>query len=157
MKSRDIFLATLPPALWAVAYAVAKPATAHFPPLFLMSLAYALTGAALFRPGLAWRTPAWAIILGATLGGSVQSALIFSGIARVPASLAILVVQSQVPFAVLGAWAIGRERLSIQRLIGLAVSLGGVALVVGTPGSLGETGGLLLIICGTLSWGAAQG
>jgi O-acetylserine/cysteine efflux transporter len=157
MMSRDILLAILPPTLWAVAYAVAKPATAHFPPLFLMSLAYALTAATLFRPSLAWRTPSWAIILGATLGGSVQSALIFSGIARVPATLAILVVQSQVPFAVLAAWAIGRERLSVRRLIGIAVSLGGVAFVVGTPGPLGETGGLLLIVCGTLSWGAAQG
>src|SRR5882724_965838 len=142
MKPRDIVLAILPPALWAVAYVIAKPATTHFPPLFLMSLAYALTAAALLRPGPLWRTPLWAIALASTLGGSVQSALIFSGIARVPASLAILVVQSQVPFAVIAAWAIGRERLSVRRLIGIAVSLGGVTLVVGAPGSLGEIGGL---------------
>lgn len=157
MKPRDIALAILPPALWAIAYTVAKPATAHFPPLLLVSIAYAMTAAALIRPGQSWHTPVWAIVVSATFGGAVQSALIFSGIALVPASTAILVVQSQVPFAVIAAWVIGRERMSMRRLIGIAISLGGVALIVGTPQSMGEIGGLLLIVCGTLSWGISQG
>jgi O-acetylserine/cysteine efflux transporter len=157
MSPRDAFLACLPPALWAVTYVIAKPATAHFPPLFLMSVVYALTAVTLFRPGLARLTPPWVIATSATLGGAVQSALIFTGIARVPASLAILVVQSQVPFAVLAAWAIGQERLDTHRVAGIAVSLVGIALVVGAPQSLNDVGGLLLIVGGTLSWGIAQG
>jgi O-acetylserine/cysteine efflux transporter len=128
----------------------------RFPPLFLMSLVYAVTALALYRPWLRPRTPVWAVIAAATLGASLQSALIFSGIAKVPATMAILTVQSQVPFAVLATWLVGQERTNARRLAGVAISLAGVALVVGLPDSVGETGGLLLIVLGTLCWGVAQ-
>jgi len=52
MRPRDIGLATLAPTLWTVTYIVAKPATAHFPPMFLMSMIYALTGVIL---AISWR------------------------------------------------------------------------------------------------------
>ena len=156
MKPRDIALASLPPTLWAVAYTIAKPATESFPPILLMSIVYALTAAALFRPWIRLQTSFWAVLAAATLGCSLQSALIFSGIARVPATMAILVVQSQVPFAVLAALAIGQQHLNSRSLIGIAIALLGVALIVGMPNSIGETEGLLLIVSGTLSWGVAQ-
>jgi len=44
-----------------------------------------------------------------------------------------------------------------RRLGGIALSLAGVALVVGVPGSVGQIRGLLLIVLGTLCWGIAQG
>jgi O-acetylserine/cysteine efflux transporter len=157
MTPRDIALATLPPALWAITYVIAKPATAHFPPMFLVGMVYALTAAMLVRPWRRWRTPFLTLLACGTFGGAVQSALIYCGIARVPASMTILVVQSQVPFAVLAAWAFGQERLNPRRAAGIAVALAGIALVVGLPNAVGETGGLLLIVLGTASWGAAQG
>lgn len=157
MRPRDVALATLPPALWAIAYTIAKPAMLTFPPMFLMALVYAVTALALFRPSVGQQTPLWALVAAATLGGSLQSALIFSGIALVPSTMAVLTVQSQVPFAVLAAWAIGQEQLNGRRLGGIALSLAGVALVVGMPASAGEFKGLLLIVLGTLCWGIAQG
>ncbi|GLS21036.1 hypothetical protein GCM10007874_40530 [Labrys miyagiensis] len=45
----------------------------------------------------------------------------------------------------------------MQRLLGITVSLTGVALVVGFPDGVGQVRGLLLIVLGTLSWGIAQG
>ena len=101
MSPRDVALATLPPALWAITYVIAKPATAHFPPLLLVSMVYGLTAAMLVRRR--WRTPILTLLACGTFGGGVQSALIYAGIARVPATMTILVVQSQVPFAVLAA------------------------------------------------------
>lgn len=157
MRPRDVALASLPPALWAIAYTIAKPAMETFPPLFLMSIVYAITALALFRPQVKLQTPLWAMMIAATLGASLQSALIFSGIALVPATMAILTVQSQVPFAVLASWLIGQERLDGRRFAGIALSLSGVALVVGLPESLGAVRGLLLIVLGTVCWGAAQG
>jgi O-acetylserine/cysteine efflux transporter len=143
--------------LWAIAYTIAKPAMQTFPPMFLMAIVYAITALALFRPWVGRQTPLWALVVAATLGGSLQSALIFSGIALVPATMAVLTVQSQVPFAVLAAWAIGQERMNGRRLGGIALSLAGVALVVGVPESVGQFRGLLLIMLGTLCWGIAQG
>jgi len=157
MRPGDVVLASLPPALWAIAYTIAKPAMAAFPPLFLMSIVYAITALMLYRPRAKRRTPIWAMVVAATLGTSLQSALIFSGIALVPATLAILAVQSQVPFAVLAAWLIGQERLDGRRFTGIALSLSGVALVVGMPESLGTVRGLVLIVLGTVCWGVAQG
>lgn len=156
MRPRDVALATLPPALWAIAYTIAKPAMQNFPPLFLMSIIYGITAVALFRPDGKRQTPLWVIIIGSTLGGSLQSGLIFCGIALVPATTAIMTVQSQVPFAVLAAWAMGLEPINRRRLLGIVISLAGVALVVGMPNSAGEIRGLLMIMLGTLSWGIAQ-
>lgn len=157
MTRGDIVLAVAPPALWALTYTIAKPVTQSFPPMFLMSIAYALTAVALFRPWSDLKTSHWALLAAATLGASVQSALIFSGIALVPASTAVLVVQSQVPFAVLAAWVIGQERMNVRRLVGIAMAISGVALIVGLPESIGDIKGLLLIVSGTLCWGIAQG
>jgi hypothetical protein len=53
---RDIAFATLPPALWALTYVIARPATMHFPPVFLMAMVFALTALMLARPWR-WRTP----------------------------------------------------------------------------------------------------
>lgn len=156
MRPRDIALATLPPTLWAIAYTIAKPAMQTFPPLFLMSIVYGIAAVALFRPNGKRRTPLWVIITGSTLGGSLQSGLIFGGIALVPATAAIMTVQSQVPFAVLAAWTLGLESINGRRLIGIVISLAGVGLVVGMPDSAGEIRGLLMIILGTLAWGIAQ-
>lgn len=156
MRARDIALAATPPALWALAYTIAKPTMQSFPPLFLMGIVYAITAVALFRPNPNRQTPFWVIFVGSVLGASVQSGLIFTGIALVPASTAIITVQSQVPFAVLAAWAIGLEQINHRRFAGIILSLGGVSLVVGLPNSIGEIRGLLMIVAGTLSWGIAQ-
>jgi O-acetylserine/cysteine efflux transporter len=156
MNPRDIALAILPPALWAITYVIAKPATAHFPPLFLIAIVYALTALVMARPWR-WRTPFIILLACGTLGGALQSGLIFAGIARVPASLASLAVQSQVPFAVIAAWLLGQEKLRFSNLAGIAVALAGVAIVVGVPATAGENWGLVLIVIGTASWGASQG
>lgn len=156
MPPRDVALATLPPLLWAIAYTVAKPATAAFPPLLLISMAYAVTAFVLLTPWRPLRTPLWAVVVAGTFGASLQSALIFSGIAQIPASMAILVVQSQVPFAVLSVWAIGQEKIQIRRLAGIVLALAGVAMVVGLPDAAGNIRGSLLVVLGTVSWGIAQ-
>jgi O-acetylserine/cysteine efflux transporter len=93
----------------------------------------------------------------AALGGAIQSGLVFTALAGLPASLASLAVQLQVPFAVLASAAICGERLSLRRTFGILIAFGGVALSSG----LIESGSvrlhpLLLMLLGTMSWGVAQ-
>jgi O-acetylserine/cysteine efflux transporter len=76
--------------------------------------------------------------------------------ATLPASTAILVVQSQVPFAVLCAWVICGERPDLRRLLGVAVELLGIVLIVGAPEAVSALGALALVLLGTLSWGISQ-
>ncbi len=155
MKLRDITLALAAPILWGVGFTFAKPALAQFPPMLMMVMIYAATTLLLVgrrRP----RTPLWAMLLFGAGGGAVQSILIFTGLSHLPASTAVLVLQSQVPFAVLCAWLIGKERLSASRLLGIAIAIGGVALIAGAPQSVSDYPSLLLVILGALIWAAAQ-
>jgi O-acetylserine/cysteine efflux transporter len=155
VKLRDITLALAAPILWGVGFTFAKPALAQFPPMLMMVMIYAATTLLLVgrrRP----RTPLWAMLLFGAGGGAVQSILIFTGLSHLPASTAVLVLQSQVPFAVLCAWLIGKERLSASRLLGIAIAIGGVALIAGAPQSVSDYPSLLLVILGALIWAAAQ-
>lgn len=157
MPVRDVLVAISPPLLWALTYALAKPGLAHFPPLFFTAVVYTIAAVLLWRPKERSKTPLPALIVIATLGGTVQSALVFGALADMPASLASLAVQLQVPFAVLAASAICQERLSIRRLAGILVAFTGVALASGALGA-GDvnTYPMLLMTLGTMSWGIAQ-
>ena len=134
MKPREIVIACCPPTLWALSYVFAKPAIAHFPPLFMVALAYGASAIILLKQALRSRTAWWAMLMIGALGGAIQSSLIFGGLRFLPASTAGLVVQSQVPFAILSAWAICGERPSVRRLTGIAiVFVDGIVLVAGAP------------------------
>jgi drug/metabolite transporter (DMT)-like permease len=52
MTPRDIALACCPPIIWSLSYVFAKPAIAHFPPLFMIGLAYAVGAIVLLRQAL---------------------------------------------------------------------------------------------------------
>jgi O-acetylserine/cysteine efflux transporter len=157
MRPWDIALACCPPALWAFSYVFAKPAIAHFPPLSMIGLAYGMSALILLPRSLKAKTPWWAMFLIAAFGGAIQSALIFAGLARLPASTAILVVQSQVPFAILSAWVFSGERPNAQRLVGVAIVFAGIALITGAPEAIGAWSALASVVLGTLSWGISQG
>lgn len=156
MKPRDIALALAAPILWGVGFTFAKPALQQFPPMLMMVMIYVATSALLLGRRSRPRTPLWALLLIGALGGAVQSILIFSGLARLPASTAVLVVQAQVPFAVLCAWLIGKERLSAIRLVGIAIAIAGVALIAGAPEAVDNYPSLVMVVVGGLFWAVAQ-
>lgn len=156
MKPRDIALALAAPILWGVGFTFAKPALAQFPPMLMMVMIYVATALLLIGRRRRLRTPLWAMLVIGVCGGALQSILIFSGLSHLPASTAVLVVQSQVPFAVLCAWLIGKERLSAARLVGIAIAVGGVALIAGAPEATSDYPSLLMVVLGALAWAAAQ-
>jgi O-acetylserine/cysteine efflux transporter len=156
MKPRDIALACCPSVLWALSYVFAKPAISHFPPLFMVSLAYAISAVALLPQTLKSKTPWWAMFLIAAFGGAIQSSLIFGGLKKLSASTTILVVQSQVPFAIFCAWLLCGERPSARRLLGIGIVFIGIVLIAGAPDSAGAWGALAMVLLGTLSWGLSQ-
>lgn len=157
MKPRDIALALAAPILWGVGFTFAKPALQQFPPMLMMVIIYVATAAVLLvRRQRRLRTPVWMMLAIGACGGAVQSILIFSGLAHLPASTAVLVVQSQVPFAVLSAWVIGSERLNAARLVGIAIAICGVALIAGAPEATSDYPSLLMVIGGALVWAFAQ-
>lgn len=155
MLLKDVLLAVTAPTLWGAGFAVIKPVVEHFPPLLMMALVYAITLVAL-SGRLRWvRSPWWGLALVAGLGVTVQGGMIYTALGDLPASTTVLLIQLQVPFAVLSAWAVGKERLDGRRLVGMALAFAGVALVVGAPEAAAITP-FLLVTGGSLAWGMSQ-
>ena len=156
MTLRDVLLALVPPVLWATGYSIGKGALLHFQPLFATAMTYAIAGAILYRPRAGVRTPLGWLLVMSVFACGLQSALIFFGISLVDTSLANLVVQAQVPFAILFAILLGLERLNPLRMAGVVLAMGGIAIVVGMPRPGSTFLGLASILLGTASWGLGQ-
>lgn len=134
MTRRQILLALLPPLFFGTGFTIAKPAVTHFPPLFMMLMVY--TGIAVVlsmthRERL--KTPWAAIVVIAAFAVTIQGAFLFWGLRSVPATVANLVLQLQIPIAIVLDWLIMKERLDARKIAGTALSTAGVAIVIGLP------------------------
>lgn len=156
MGLRDILLTTIAPMLWGVGFTFAKPALDHFPPIFMMFLIYLLVAVCLSPVLRNVSTGLTKLVVLSFFNTTLQSSLIFSGLADLPASLSVLAVQSQVPFAVLAAVILGVDKLSKTRFLGVAIAFSGIALLTGVADSLEAPTALALVLLGALSWGVGQ-
>ncbi|MBL6917365.1 MAG: EamA family transporter [Gammaproteobacteria bacterium] len=156
MKTRELLLALLVPLTWALGFTVAKAALDEFPPLLLMSMRFFIAGLI-----LVWFVPIprhclkdlfWISLVGST----VQYGLTFTGLSMIDASLGGIIVQLEVPFSVLLAVIVFRERPGLLRIIGMTVSFIGIALIAGKPSLSGQLEGILLTASGALVWAIGQ-
>ncbi len=156
MSLKSILLALLVPFTWGLGVTYAKAGLAEFPPLLLMGLRFTL--AALI---LVWFVPVprgfmmrifWIALISAT----VQYGLTFTGLTYIDASLAVIVVQLEVPFAILLAVIFFGERLNLQRVTGLLLAFGGVALIAGRPAHQDHLWPIFLVMAGALTWAVGQ-
>lgn len=135
---------------------VAKSALVHFPPLLLLALRFVLTALVLvwfFRPP--WphlKRIFWAALVGSTL----MYSLMFTGLKQIDASLMIIVVQLQVPFASILAWFAFKDRLGWSRSAGVVLAFVGVGLIAGSPEERSELTGVMLVIMGAFVWAVGQ-
>jgi O-acetylserine/cysteine efflux transporter len=159
MTRRQILLALLPPLFFGTGFTIAKPAVQHFPPLFMMLMIYGGIAIVLLithRDKL--RTPLPSIIAISAFAVTIQGALLFWGLRNeaMPATAANLILQIQIPFAVLLDWLIMREKLDLRKAAGTALAVLGVAIVIGLPD---EAPGLLptiMIIVSAFCWSLGQ-
>ena len=159
MTRRQILLALLPPLFFGTGFTIAKPAVTHFPPLFMMLMVYAGIAVVL---GLTHRdrlkTPVLSNIAIAAFAVTIQGALLFWGLRNeaMPATAANLILQIQIPFAVLLDWLIMRVPLDGRKLLGNTIAVLGVGLVIGLPE---QAPGLLpsvMIIVSAFCWALGQ-
>lgn len=157
MTPRQIAIALLPPLFFGTGFTIAKPAVAHFPPLLMMLMVYGGIAAVLaltHRQRL--RTPwPWIVAISAC-AVTIQGALLFWGLRGMSATAANLILQIQVPFAVLLGWLMGGETLEPRKLAGTLVALIGVGLVIGLPEQPPPAVPTLLIVAGAFVWALGQ-
>jgi len=159
MTRRQILLALLPPLFFGTGFTIAKPAVTHFPPLFLILICY---GSIALLLGLTQReklkTPWPSIMLIAAFSVTIQGALLFWAIRspEMPATAANLILQIQIPFAVLLGWLLMNERPDGRRMLGTALAILGVALVIGLPETPPGLVPTVMIIVSALCWSLGQ-
>ena len=135
---------------------ITKPALDHFPPMFLLGMRFVFSAAILvwfFRPP-------WAdmknIFLASLIGSTLMYGLMFNGLKLIDASLMIIVVQLQVPFASLLAWIAFKDRLGWRRTLGVVLAFVGVILIAGSPEEQSALVGICLVILGAFVWAIGQ-
>ncbi len=147
--------------VWGFNFTVIKLGVAEVPPLFLVTLRFALSAfpALVFipKPGVSWGyLAAYGLLLGIGEFGLLFTAMRLGA----PAGLSSVLLQSQAFFtAILGA-AVLRERVRFHNLAGMLLAAGGLALVAlsGGDGSIsGMTVPLAVMILGAaFFWAAAN-
>ncbi|WP_395688767.1 DMT family transporter [Aestuariivirga sp.] len=159
MTRRQILLAFLPPLFFGTGFTIAKPAVEHFPPLFMMLMVYG--GIALLL-GLTQRarlqTPWASIIAISAFAVTIQGALLFWGLRspEMSATAANLILQIQIPFAVLLDWLIMRDRMDLRKMAGTAIAVAGVAIVIGLPEQAPGLVPTVMIIVSAFCWALGQ-
>jgi O-acetylserine/cysteine efflux transporter len=141
---------------WGLGFTIAKAGLSEFPPIFLMGMRFCLTALTLVwfvsLPRGYLRQIFWIALIGATL----QYGLTFTGLSMIDASLAVIIIQLEVPFGVLLAAIIFKEKPGLQRIFGILVSFAGIILLVGQPSLEGQLLAIVLTGSGALVWATGQ-
>ena len=156
MNIRDLLIALLVPLTWGFGFALAKSGLYHFPPLLLMGMRFGI--AALI---LVWFVPIprnhlVTLFFVAFVSATMQYGLTFSGLARMDATPAILLVQSEVIFGVVIGALLLSEKPNLRQIIGIIIALVGIMILVGGPALSNKVFGIILVLSGCLIWAFGQ-
>ena len=152
MKFRDILLALCAPLLLGFGFAIAKPAMQQFPPFLLMGLRFTIAALVLI-----WWFPIPKKLLKdlfivSLIGGTLTYGLVYMGLNSVDASSSILLVHTEVPFGVIIAYFLFKERPGIKNIFGIGIAFVGLFILLGAPNLEGKLIGVLLLLFGAFFW-----
>jgi len=149
-------LAILVPASWGLGLTIGKIGLDEMPPLLLMSFRFAMTAVA-----LVWfvRIPRGALmkLCGiAVLGCTIQYGFTYTGLRDLDVATAALIIHLEVPFGVLTAWLLLRERVGWRRSLGIAIAFGGLIVMYGAPSIQANPIAALMVATGAFTWAIGQ-
>lgn len=156
LRFQDILAGVAVALIWGMGIVFAKAAIAHFPPILLMAFRFAVTALVLVwfvRPPVALFGR---IFLIALISGAIQYSLTFNGLQRVDASVAVLIVQLEVPFLVLLGAVFLKETPGLRKWLGIAAAFVGVAIIGGEPRLQDAGVAVFLLIAGPFAWAIGQ-
>jgi O-acetylserine/cysteine efflux transporter len=150
VSTRDRLLALLVAAIWGANFPATHFALQQFPPFLLVAVRFGIIAIPTVpRPDVPVR---W--LLGYGVGfGVLQFAFLYLGMSHgMPSGLASLVLQSSAPFTVVLGAAFLRERVSGRQALGIAVALGGLAVIAVHRAQVAPVVPLLLTVAGGFGW-----
>jgi O-acetylserine/cysteine efflux transporter len=157
MNLRTLLLALAAPICWGTGLTLAKPAANHFPALFMMLLVYgtiAIITTLTVRERIKTRWPEMVLISATSI--TIQGAFLFWGLRQLDATTTNLVLQTQVPIAILLGAVLANEKLEFRKSIGMVIALIGVAIVIGLPEQRPPVLPTLMILACAFFWALGQ-
>ena len=156
MNIKDTFIASLVPIFLGFGFVIAKPAFESFPPILLMGIRFIFAASLLI-----WWFPIprgflKKIFFASLIANTLQYSITYTGLDYIDASAAVLLVQTEVPFGVIFAYFMLREKPTIRALIGIAIAFVGVYILTGSPNLDGKFFGITLTIIGSAIWALGQ-
>ena len=156
MPVKDLLIALAVPLLWGFGLAISKLGMEQLPPMLINGLRWIIAGLV-----LVWWFPIpkkiiKEIFLVSFVAVTLQYGLTYTGVSMIDASSAVLLVQSEVPFGVLVAFFMLKERPPIKNIIGLFIAFTGLVILTGAPNLEGKYFGVFLILSGALTWAFGQ-
>ena len=156
MNLKDTLVASLVPIFLGFGFVIAKPAFESFPPILLMGLRFVFAASILI-----WWFPIpkgylKRIFIASFIANTLQYSITYTGLNYIDASAAVLLVQTEVPFGVIFAFFMLREKPTIRAIIGICVAFIGVYILTGSPNLDGKFFGISLTILGSAIWALGQ-
>jgi len=153
---KDTIIASLVPIFLGFGFVIAKPAMEYLPPFLLMGLRFTFVASMLI-----WWFPIpkgylKRIFIVSLIANTLQYSITYTGLSLIDASAAVLLVQTEVPFGVLFAYFMLKEKPTIRSLIGIAIAFLGVYILTGSPNLDGKLIGITLTIIGSGVWALGQ-
>ncbi len=156
MNIKDTFLSALVPIFLGFGFVIAKPAMEYFPPFLLMGLRFTFAASVLI-----WWFPIprgflKKIFIASLIANTLQYSVTYTGLSMIDASAAVLLVQMEVPFGVVFAYFMLKEKPTTRSLIGISIAFIGVYILTGSPNLDGKFFGAALTIIGSAIWALGQ-
>jgi len=156
LSLKDTLLAALVPIFLGFGFVIAKPAMEYFPPILLMGLRFTFAASILIWWFPIPRGYLKKIFIASLIANTLQYSVTYTGLNMIDASAAVLLVQMEVPFGVLFAYFMLKEKPTIRSLIGISVAFVGVYILTGSPSLDGKFLGAALTITGSAIWALGQ-
>ena len=156
MNLKDTFLAAIVPIFLGFGFVIAKPAMEYFPPMLLMGMRFIFAASI-----LVWWFPIpkgylKKIFIASLIANTMQYGLTYTGLSFIDASAAVLLVQTEVPFGVIFAYFMLKEKPTIRSLVGITIAFVGVYVLTGSPNLDGKFVGVALVVIGSGVWALGQ-
>jgi O-acetylserine/cysteine efflux transporter len=157
VSARDILAALSVAIVWGLTFIAIKVGVGETTPLMLAALRFFFAAVPVVFFLAPPKAPAWAVALYGLLIGVGQFGVLFIAVRQgFPVGLSSLLVQAQVFFTILLAWALLGESPSRVQIVGAAVGFAGMA-VIGSERLAGASlGPFLLLILAAVFWGSGN-
>ncbi len=156
MNIKDTLIASLVPIFLGFGFVIAKPAFESFPPILLMGIRFTFAASILIWWFPIPRGYLKKIFIASIVANTLQYSITYTGLNHIEASSAVLLVQMEVPFGVIFAFLMLKEKPTLRALIGITIAFIGVYVLTGSPNLDGKFFGIALTILGSAIWALGQ-